>query len=186
MSERISCEDRVTELTIRIKMKRMAWPSAFLPIWLAGWTLGGVFVIYMLISGKAGEAAWFLLIWIAFWAVAEAFAGYTWLWMAFGAEVLWTDRDRLTIRRELFGRGRVHTYGVRGVSRLRAAGQFGAAMSPFSHSWSAAWAQWGLTGGNVAFEHEGKTVRFGIWLEEDEAHEVVERLRPFLPESAVA
>jgi hypothetical protein len=44
-------------------------------------------------------------------------------------------------------------------------------------------AQWGLSGGTVAFDYRGKTHRFGIQLQETDAATVVETLKQYLPAS---
>jgi hypothetical protein len=181
MSNRLTYNDRVSTLEIRIRMKKPRWESVFLPFWLVMWTIGGVFVIVEL-ARKAPGTDPFLLLWLVGWALAETLVGYASLWLNYGTEIVWTDRLQLTIKRDLFGRGRTRTFEVRNISRLRAAGQYGSMMSS---SWSSGMAQWGMVGGNIAFEYGGKTHRFGIWLEEQEAQEVVERLRPFVLEDRV-
>jgi hypothetical protein len=70
-------------------------------------------------------------------------------------------------------------YPLHETTNVRAAGWFGSPMS-FADSLR----PWGLTGGTVAFEHNGKTVRFGIGLPENEAREVATELASYVREAA--
>ena len=181
MQERIGKRIKVayvgTGAEVRIPTLKNKAPLVFLPFWWAGWTAGGIVAIVALVAGNPPGGA-FIVVWLIFWFGAWVFTSYAWLWNAFGNEVITFDRDRLRIKRDLFGRGPSSTFLVGGISRLRAAGLFGEA-----YTLERGLAPWGLTGGMIAFEVDGKTRRFGLQLGEEEAHALVEKMRPQLPDS---
>ncbi len=164
---------------IDIASERHVWLLAFLPFWLAGWTAGGVFLLIELLRGQPTGGATFSIIWLVFWAGAWAFATYAWLWTAFGKEVIGIASGVLTIKRDVFGRGPKKAFPAHEILNIRPIGFFGRMMT-----WEGGLAYWGLTGGTVAFDWRGRTHRFGIQLEEHEARDLVELLRPCLPEAA--
>jgi hypothetical protein len=147
----------------------------FLPIWLTGWTIGGIVALFILISGKGEDGSWFLMIWLCFWAYAECFTVYAFLWNAWGKEIISVQKGTLEIFRSIFGYGKRKAYNLGEISNLRASGFFG---NMFSKEYGMA--QWGLAGGTIAFDYKYKTLRFGIGLEERDALELVENMKNYL------
>jgi hypothetical protein len=78
----------------------------------------------------------------------------------------------LRIKRSILGYGPVKNYEITKLSNLRASGFFGPMMS-----WSSGMASWGLSGGTIAFDYEGKTIRFGISLSENDSNQLVDALK---------
>ena len=180
ISNRVTYWDEGVAFEVRITARKQWFLLLFLPVWLAGWTAGGIAAFRQLFSKGIGEeGGMFLLIWLVGWAFGEVFAGYAWVWNALGKEIVRAGSGLLTIKRDILGLGRVRSFQTMEISDLRAAGFFGNTQSS-----SPGMAPWGMSGGTIAFDCRGTTNRFGIQLEEREAREVVERLRPHLPEHA--
>jgi hypothetical protein len=118
-------------------------------------------------------------VWLVFWAAAGLWTAYVCLWMAFGRELVTVSYGNLILKMDILGYGRSKVFPVSQVLNLRASGLFGS----FLQGWSGTWNAYGLSGGVIAFESGGKTHRFGIQLEEDEAQEVVAQLAKHLPMS---
>ncbi len=118
-----------------------------------------------------------MVVWLVFWGAAWLWTAYVWLWMAFGKELVTISYGNLVLRMDILGYGRSKVFPVSEVSNLRASGLFG---SPL-RGWSRAWDAYGLSGGVIAFDSGGKTHRFGVQLEEDEAQHVVAQLAEHLP-----
>ena len=177
MSKRIKYSNRGDAFEIQISAKKLWYPLIFFAVWLTGWTIGIVFAFGALFYGSHPEKMLFLLVWLCFALVFEVLVAYIWSWMAFGKEIVRIAPGNLFYKKELFGYGRTKTYATNSIIDLRASGSFD---SPFDTSFKALGRFWGLTGGNVAFEYEGATCRFGIWLTEPEARQVVEKIREFL------
>ena len=148
----------------------------FLPVWLTGWTIVGVAAIGASLFHTKSPAP-FLILWLCGWLLGEVMLTYIFCWMAFGKEIVKISKGELGFKRDLFGFGKIRTFAINSIQDLRAAGSF---MNPFSARFTAMFEFWGLAGGNVAFDCNGKTQRFGIWLTEPEAKEVVAKLKPYL------
>ncbi|RJP66362.1 MAG: hypothetical protein C4532_16245 [Candidatus Abyssobacteria bacterium SURF_17] len=181
MGKRVSYSDEGIAFEVRIAVKKQLFALLFLPVWLAGWTIGGITAFKQVVSDTPTEARTFLIVWLLGWFLGEVFAVYTWCWMAFGKEIIRVGSGLMTVRRAIGTLGRSKTFQTMYISDLRAVGYFGNLRSLSTNM-----AMLSISGGTVAFDYQGKTHRFGIQLEEQEAREVVERLRPYLPESAAS
>ncbi len=143
----------------------------FFSFWFVCWTVGGVTAVVFLLHPDSGPPVLLMVLWLVVWAAAELGVGYVWLWRAFGKELVTVGYGNLILKKDILGYGRSKVFPVSQVSNLRASGLFGS----FLRGWG--WSKfYGLSGGVIAFESGGKTHRFGIELEEDEARQVVAEL----------
>ena len=153
----------------------------FLPLWLIGWTIGGVAAVGFLFSGEGGAfmAVW-LIIWALGWVVAAAVLG----WQAAGAELLGVRGGALEVRWRMWraGGGRRYELGrIRGLSPNAAPALFGHMQSgyppflPFTR---------GNAMGAVRFNYGARTVYAGSGLSFAEGEMIVDRLRLRLPASS--
>ncbi len=163
---------------MHIKAPKNWYMLLFLPVWLAGWTLGGITIFVSAVRGTAfatGTAPVAVWSWLCMWLLGELFVLYTLAWMLRGQEVISVSEGKLTIKRDIFGWGPTKTLDIRELHNLRASGYFGSLFS-----WNYSLAYWGLTGGTVAVDWQGKPQRFGIQLSEGEANLLVQDLKPYL------
>ncbi len=161
----------MTPEEIRISAPKNIFMLLFMPIWLIGWTIGGGLAMRQLISGQTNEA-WFLIIWLCGWLMGELFVLYSFLWSAFGKELITAENGTLQIKRSIFGYGPARQFDKIRISNLRASGFFATMMS-----WNYSMAFWGITGGTVSFDYENKTKRFGISLNEEDANQLVKVIK---------
>jgi hypothetical protein len=175
IGSRVTIEHSIGGPAVRIRAPRNWGALIFLPIWLAGWTFGGVLAI----GAFFREPRLFLGVWLIGWLAGEAFAILAWSWAAFGEEVLTLGEGSLSLAKRIGPFQRLRRYPLHNSSNVRAAGWFA---SPTSFADSLR--PWGLTGGTVAFDHHGKSVRFGIGLPEHEARQVAAELAPYMREAA--
>lgn len=163
-----------TEIQIRAKRE---WGSLIsLPIFIVFWTFGGAMVVKWLLHPQPSTPRPFLRFWLLAWVLGEVWALYSWLWTAFGREIVQVREGQLAIKRDILGYGRTRRFPVGSVANLRASGIF-----PTNSYWSDYLTYMRLGGGTVAFDSQGTTRRFGIQLTEPEAQELVRQLRPHLP-----
>jgi hypothetical protein len=167
----VRIEQSVAGPTVRVRAPRNWGALIFLPIWLAGWTFGGVLAIGSFLR----EPQLFLGVWLLGWAAGEAFAVLAWSWAAFGEEVLTIGERVISVAKRIGPFQKARSHPLHEASDIRAAGWFG---SPTSFSDSMR--PWGLTGGTLAFDHSGKPVRFGIGLNEHEARQLAAELAPYM------
>ncbi|MCM3871913.1 MAG: hypothetical protein ND895_14615 [Pyrinomonadaceae bacterium] len=176
MTERIDTTKDAGGITVRIRSKKNWFILLFLPVWLTGWTFGGIAAITALVAGQNRDPI--LIVWLGGWAVGEALAICSWLWSAFGQEMISVRNGIFIHKRQVFGRGVSSVYPVNELFNLRASGVFG------EGSMNSGLTQWGIAGGMVAVDTRyGDTYRFGIHLEEKDAVALAKALEPYLHRS---
>jgi len=166
-----------SSLRIVLPPRRHTFLIIFLCVWLGGWFAGERSAIQQLAAAKDPAANGFLLFWLAGWSFGGAFAIFITLWMTLGREILELRSDVLMHGRSILGIGRNRAYDLEQVRALRlgvqAPGFFNAAKKP---DLSRAADAWGLSGGPIVFDYGAKTIRCGAALDEAEAKQIIERL----------
>ena len=149
----------------------------FLPVWLIGWSAGGVAAFTQAMSG---EDTGFLVIWLAFWAVGMLFA-ISWLgWQLSGKEILWVEQGALVRGWSMFGVGRHKRYDLAQIRNLSA----GTPPFPFTMMSVSYPPFFPMTFGSVKWNYGAATIYAGGGLTEAEGSMIVERLSPKLPLAA--
>jgi hypothetical protein len=175
MDDRVQKQSSTIGDEIHIAAKKEWWSLVFLPVWLAGWTFGGITAMKWILHPGPSTPRAFISLWLLGWALGESWAVYQWFWTAFGKEIVQIKEGNITIKRDILGRGRSRSFPIGSVTNLRASGIF-----PSSSYWDNYLVQMRLLGGTVAFDSQGRTQRFGIQLTETEAQHVVQELKPYL------
>lgn len=165
----------VDGVELHISAKREWANLIFLPLWLLGWTVGGGMAIRTLLHPGPSTPRAFFCLWLVGWLFGELWAIYSWLWSAFGKEIVKVREGTLTTKRDILGYGRIHSFPIGSVTNLRASGIF-----PSTSYWGNYFTQMRLSGGTVGFDSQGQIHRFGIQLTEPEAQQVVRQLNPYL------
>src|SRR5204863_9141878 len=101
--DRISVEKDRSGLSITIKTYKNWFLVFFLPIWLTGWTVGGIAAIHALVRGPDRNP--FLVVWLCGWFAGEILVTLNWLWNVFGREVVSVRAGAFVHRREVWGYG---------------------------------------------------------------------------------
>ena len=159
---------------IRIKARRQIFALLFMPIWLAGWTAGGVMAIRQVFENFDA----FLLFWLCAWALGWLCVASTIAWMIWGSEVLAVVGRDLEVSTQIGPWSRRKVYRGSEIRDLRAG-----EASPFQ----AFRFDSPLLGGRfgmIRYDYGARTIRVGASLEEAEAKMVVERLMAKLPATA--
>jgi hypothetical protein len=162
---------------VRIPARRRWFLAVFLAVWLCGW-LAGEIVALRGLFGPSHSArpppTPFLLFWTSAWTVGGALAVYTWIWNAFGREVVELDGRALIIRREPIGLPLPKQYDLLQVRNLR--------VVPFDGSLWSRDSSGGMRGGPLAFDYGARTIRFGAGIDEAEARMILDSIRTRFPE----
>jgi len=160
-------------LEIIIPSRKNIFLILFLAAWLVGWAVGEVSVPTQFIKGvKDTGALIFLSAWLVAWTIGGGFAIYAWLWNVAGKERIIINNLHLTIKRDLFGRGREKEYDMTHISNLRVSAQ---PFNPFNFSASLQF--WGIGGGVLAFDYGSRTYRFGSGVDEAEANQIINTIK---------
>jgi hypothetical protein len=170
--ERFVIDRSGTVETIRIKARRQVFALLFLPVWLMGWTVGGVAAINQVVH----EFNLFVCVWLCGWAVGWVFAAGTFVWMLIGAETVRVVGKDLEVGVEIGPWMRRKLYQGAQIKDLRAA----PANSLSNFQMSGPFMRQ-MQGGAVQFTYGARTVRLAAGLDEAEGRLIVERLKKSLP-----
>jgi hypothetical protein len=174
-SKRVSIDRSGGSIECRIKVKRNWFPIFFFPVWLAGWTFGGIAAILSLFD----HLSLFISFWLLLWAYGEYSAVRIWTWYVWGVEIVTIDSGYLTISRNARGYSRSKSFAILSVQNLRSLGKpviFPDEVRDYRSVDDI---------GRIAFESGGKTHKFGIQLDEKESTEILEALREYLSVEAI-
>jgi hypothetical protein len=108
-------------LEIVIPAQRNLVVLVFLGIWLVGWVTGEVTTLAELLMDGPRRSEGVVLLWLALWTLGGVFAGYMWLWMLVGKERILMGTSALRVKRDVLGLGPAHTYQLFRVRNLRVA-----------------------------------------------------------------
>jgi hypothetical protein len=179
MQKRISSSTTPDGYRMTIAVKKF-WPFViFWGLWLVIWLVSIVAVgVAMFDSSQDRPPIPVAILALFGMAILGGAISCVWLWMAFGKEVVTVSNGSLVLSKDVLGFSgfaRTRRFDVAQMQNLRSSGLFGS-----FRNWSGMLKFYGINGGVVAFESGGKTYRFGIQLEEDEARQVVQDLLPHL------
>lgn len=173
---RFKIEPGPTGERIRVPARRKVFALAFLPIWLAGWTVGGILALNEFIETREPFLAMWLVAWGVGWVVAAGIVA----WMIGGAEILRVSGGDLEIGHSLFGWTRSRFYRAADIRDLKAA-----EAAPFMDQFQLQLpmlmkAKWG----SVKFNYGARTIYVAQGLDEAEGRLIADWLLKRLPLAA--
>ena len=160
---------------IRIKAPRQLWPMLFLPVWLVGWTFGGVAAFAQLLARFEP----FLVFWLCGWALGWVMVAGTLVWMFAGSETLRVVGSDLEVAQQALGWKRRWLYRGDEIRNLSVASQ---PAWPFRFNWQVPFRS--ARGGAVKFNYGPRTVYAASGMDDAEGQMIIERLSGRLPVSA--
>jgi hypothetical protein len=113
-------QDLGDHLVVRFRPQRSWGEVLFVPVWLAGWTFGGILVVGHVASDPWSDRA-FLLFWLCGWAVGEAAVIVVISWQLFGRELLTVTPEQLEVRKMIGRFAQTKRYEVALVEDIQAA-----------------------------------------------------------------
>lgn len=122
-SSHITLNNLSEGLEIQISTKRNILPIIFLGCWSVGWAIGEYSVIQILLAPPFTLSKLPLIIWLATWSIVGVFVICIWLWHANGKEVIRIDAYNLNHRRSFGFFSRSHNYAVEKINNLHVASQ---------------------------------------------------------------
>ncbi len=168
--------DTIEGLEIVIPAQRRLLVSVFLLLWLGGWAYGEVSVINEMLESPDPEPM--LLFWLAAWTLAGLFVVALLAWSLAGREVVRVTPSAVRITRRAFGIGRTKSYDAMQIRDLRVSPAKIASSRPRAGRRAPR-----REAGGIEFDYGASTVKFGSGLDENEAQQIVDRIRPRLPSS---
>lgn len=178
---RATVNDSADGLEITIPAPRVWIAVLFLGFWLFGWATGEAFAIRQLFGPAPAGERLFLAVWLAGWTLGGVAALAACAWMLAGRERVRLLTDALAIRRDVLGLGFTKSYPLDRVRNLRAQAlpeiPPGLANARALASVKQAMRLAGVAGPGIAFDCGSRRVRFGLALDQVEAHQLVILLR---------
>ncbi len=164
-------------LKVVVRQAYPRWKESALAAWWVALTFCFGFFIVQFFTVGAGQERLGLFIFLSFLAYYDFRIGKALLWRKYGKELIWTEGDRLYIKRDIRGYGKARRYFVDNIKHLNpiAYGE----TSFRKHMESSFWVVGGET---VRFWYHGKAVEVGRQLTEEEARELAELLNKELRE----
>jgi hypothetical protein len=106
------------------------------------------------------------------------------LWLLLGREIALVDEASLTMKRVMLVCARTKVFDMRDVRALRVMPERGT--EPVTSSWcarmqAASFAPFGLGGDHLAFDYQGRTIRFGLGIHPAEARRIVHKIGARFP-----
>lgn len=179
MSRVTVTEDEFGGLRVTVGPRRRLSIALFLTIWCCGWALGEILVPYSFVTGgmkgASAPASLFLSVWLCFWTYAGISALYIWGMNLFGREVVVLGGSQLELRTEVGPIVRSRSLDLDGARNLR--------YSPPGTNTRPATSFTDTMGmsGSLAFDHGGKTYRFGAGLSETDSKRLILTIQKYFP-----
>lgn len=169
----LSIKEQVFSLIIIPTDKKRKTGLLFL--WLFAWTISGVIVLSSYPQIRDQNARLMLVVWLAFWAYFEFKIIRVFMWKRFGKEKLWIKNGILHYQQDINGRGKVKQYDINLISELK---MIPVEKTNFADSFNQSF--WVKGGERIEFSCQGKIIRMGMQLPDEDAIKIVSELKKFL------
>lgn len=169
----LSIKEQVFSLVIIPTDKKRKTGLLFL--WLFAWTISGVIVLSSYPQIRDQNARLMLVVWLAFWAYFEFKIIRVFMWKRFGKEKLWIKNGMLHYQQDINGRGKVKQYDINLISELK---MIPVEKTNFADSFNQSF--WVKGGERIEFTCQGKIIRMGMQLPDEDATKIVSELKKFL------
>ncbi len=176
IGDRISYKDHGNRTTIIVSTKIDKWKETMLLTWLIGWTVcTGAFLYYWMFGDFGKDETVMLAVMSAFMLFFEVRIGRAFLWRKWGMEYMQIDEDRMTVKRSILSYGKMKTYRLHQVKDIQAIEQSPKAITKAMND-----SFWVIGQGVVSFMYNGKEIRFGAQLENDEAKKLAKTVKKLI------
>ncbi|MGZ3882751.1 MAG: hypothetical protein ACXVPQ_09190 [Bacteroidia bacterium] len=152
--------------------KKKLWLMFF---WLMAWTVCGIIVLANYPRMSDPNAKLFIIVYLSFWAYFEYKIIRAYTWKKFGKEKLWIKQGKLFYQQEVSGKGKIAEYDLELVDELRF---IELSNTSFADSFNSSF--WVKGGERIEFQCQAKLIRFGLQLSDEEAGEVIRKMKRYL------
>jgi hypothetical protein len=172
IGERISISKKDDSTSIIIYPEKSKINQTILLIWFILWTAGGLIMLIGRQLGYYSAPKTYVLVWMAFWLYFEYVTAYALIWRSFGFERLLIKNNKLYLKNEIRGKGKIKTYDIEFIKDLQLVPiderSFAKVMSD---------SYWMPGGEKLYFWYQGKQIRFGQQLNENDSKELLKFLK---------
>jgi hypothetical protein len=172
IGERISISKKDDSTSIIIYPEKSKINQTILFIWFILWTAGGVIMLIGRQLGYYSAPKTYVLVWMAFWLYFEYVTAYALIWRSFGFERILIKNNKLYLKNEIRGKGKLKIFDIEFIKDLQLVPiderSFAKVMSD---------SYWMPGGERLYFWYQGKQIRFGQQLNENDAKELLKFLK---------
>ena len=132
--------------------------------WLMAWSICGLVVFINYFKTTDSVLQLFIIVYLSFWAYFEFNILRSFLWKRSGKEKLWIKEGQINYQRELNGKGKIHTYNLDLTSKVSVVELKSTRLADTINQ-----SFWVKGGERLEYFAQGKTIRFGMQLTDQEA-----------------
>lgn len=144
-------------------------------IWLMAWSVSGFIVLMNYFKLTNDNAKMMIIVWLAFWAYFEFKIIRVYMWKRFGKEKLWIKNGTLLYQQDINGRGKIKEFDLNLISDFSLITLTnGSIADTFSQTF------WVKGGERIEFTCQGKIIKFGMQLTDEDASKIISALHKFL------
>ncbi len=144
-------------------------------LWLLAWSVSGVIIIANYFKLNSANEKLMILIWLAFWAYFEFKVIRVFMWKRFGKEKLWIKNGVVHYQQEISGRGKIQNYDANLVTEfVLIPVEKENFMDVINQSF------WVKGGERLLFIFQGKYIKMGMQLTDEEANQSIKAINKFL------
>jgi hypothetical protein len=157
------------QFIIRGKIER--WQEALLTAWIVAWTFIGVVVMREYYYSVEREMRMVLVIFLIFWAYYFWKVGRTWVFRLGGNELIRFEGDVLMLKRSFYTFGKTKRYYADIIKDLEV---INLSKTSAAYVYENGW--WVLGGEKLAFNYQGRSVKFAMQISDRDAADVFQIL----------
>ncbi|MEO6901904.1 MAG: hypothetical protein ABI315_01970 [Bacteroidia bacterium] len=175
IGKRVSIKHKDEEISIIILSATEKKKIVLLFTWLFLWSIGGIIVFVQLFIIKEEETKVALAVWLAFWAYFEYKIIIAFLWRKFGIEKIKLRSDSFLYKRSIAGKGEIKNFQFDFIKDFRII-----TLNENSFIENINNSYWVIAGERLAFDYNGKEIKFGIQLPEKDADQLFKLIRKLI------
>lgn len=176
ISDRVSILEKDDVFSLVILPSRDAKKLWMIFGWLMAWTVCGFIVLANYPRMTDPNAKLFIIVYLSFWAYFEYKIIKVYSWKKFGKEKLWIKGGKLFYQQEVSGKGKIKEFDLELVHDLN---YIELSHASFADSFNQSF--WVKGGERLEFHCQSRFVRFGLQLSDEEAREILRKLKSRLP-----
>ena len=158
------------EIVIKALFKQQQ--QTLLIVWMVLWNIVGLAVLSQFFTDQAEGFAIYLVVWMGFWAYFEYKVIYAYRWRKTGKERISLIEEQLIIQREIAGRSIPSKFDVGFIKNLKIRNE-----EEKSILTAMGKGYWSPSNEKITFDYKGKEIQFGMELEENDAKNILKRLK---------
>ena len=166
----IFIKDNVFSLVILPTAEKKKTNLLFL--WLFAWSVSGIIILVNYFKLNNDNAKLMIIIWLGFWAYFEFKIIRVYMWKRFGQEKLWIKNGVLHYQQNINGRGKIKEFDLNLISDWDVIKVEQANIADyFSQTF------WVKGGERIEFICQGKLIKFGMQLPDEEATKILAAIK---------